>query len=96
LGPRPVYRQDGGPRAVPRLSAEDWVFIPSKLEDNPYLDQQYEKKLLALPPELRKAYRDGDWDIFPGQYFPEFRRKTHVSADHRVFPSDLPRYLGID
>jgi len=64
----------------PDYRPEEWAFIPSKLEDNPYLDQQYERKLLALPPALRKAYRDGDWDIFPGQFFPEWRKATHVAA----------------
>jgi len=62
----------------PDYRPEDYVYLPSKLEDNPYLDAGYERKLLALPPELRRAYRDGDWDIFPGQYFPEFRRARHV------------------
>lgn len=78
----------------PDYRPEEWVFIPSKLEDNPYLDQAYERKLLALPPELRKAYRDGDWDIFPGQYFPEWRRATHVAE--RNFPPDAERVLSMD
>lgn len=80
----------------PDYRPEDYVFIPSKLEDNPYLDQKYEKKLLALPPALREAYRNGDWDIFPGQYFPEFRRRTHVTAQHVTYPRELPRYLSMD
>lgn len=84
------------PEQYPDYRPEEWAFIPSKLEDNPYLDQNYERKLLALPPELRKAYRDGDWDIFPGQYFPEFRRATHVSAEHKHYPADLPRVLSMD
>lgn len=80
----------------PDYRPEDWQFIPSKLEDNPYLDQQYERKLLSLPPELRKAYRDGDWDIFPGQYFPEWRKKTHVSDVHLVYPPEFERVLAMD
>jgi len=80
----------------PDYDPAEWAFIPSKLEDNPYLDSQYERKLLALPPELRKAYRDGDWDIFPGQYFPEWRRAVHVTETHRVYPPDLPRVLSMD
>lgn len=80
----------------PDYVPEDWQFIPSKLEDNPYLDQAYERKLLALPPELRKAYRDGDWDIFPGQYFPEWRKARHVTPEHIVYPPDLPRVLSMD
>lgn len=63
----------------PDYDPAEWQFIPSKLEDNPYLDRAYERKLLALPPELRKAYRDGDWDIFPGMYFPEWRKAKHVA-----------------
>lgn len=78
----------------PDYRPEEWAFIPSKLEDNPYLDQQYERKLLALPPELRKAYRDGDWDIFPGQYFPEFRRAVHVQD--LPIPSNAVWYRAID
>jgi len=78
----------------PDYRPEEWAFIPSKLEDNPYLDAGYERKLLALPPELRKAYRDGDWDIFPGQYFPEFRQQTHVLA--RPIPSSAIWYRAID
>ncbi len=91
------------PEQYPDYRAEDWAFIPSKLEDNPYLDAQYERKLLTLPPELRKAYRDGDWDIFPGQYFPEWRAKTHVSRDghtgepcHWTRPSEWARVLSLD
>lgn len=80
----------------PDYRPEEWRFIPSKLEDNPYLDQAYERKLLSLPPELRKAYRDGDWDIFPGQYFTEWRKKTHVTATHVAFPVDYPRVCSVD
>lgn len=80
----------------PDYQPDEWQFIESKLEDNPYLNKDYERSLMNLPPELRKAYRDGDWDIFPGQYFPEWRRATHVSAEHRVFPPDLPRVLSMD
>ena len=80
----------------PDYGPAEWAFIPSKLEDNPYLDQQYERKLLALPPEMRKAYRDGDWDIFPGQYFPEWRKGVHVTREHRVIAPDVPRVLSFD
>ena len=80
----------------PDYRPEEWLFIPSKLEDNPYLGPEYERKLLNLPPELRKAYRDGDWDIFPGQYFPEWRKTTHVTAAHVAYPADFERVLSLD
>lgn len=86
----------------PDYAANEHLFIRSKLEDNPYLDKAYERKLLALPPELRKAYRDGDWDIFPGQYFPEWRKKTHISTDakgdpvHLAYPTSYQRVCAVD
>lgn len=78
----------------PDYDPAEWAFVPSKLEDNPYLDASYERKLLALPPALRKAYRDGDWDIFPGQYFPEWRRGTHVAE--LAIPENAVWYRAID
>ncbi len=80
----------------PDYRPAEWRYIPSRLDDNPYLDEAYERKLLALPPELRRAYRDGDWDIFPGQYFPEWRRATHVSVDHADHDRTLGRICGVD
>jgi len=80
----------------PDYDAGEWKFLESKLEDNPYLNKEYERNLMNLPPEMRKAYRDGDWDIFPGQYFPEWRKASHVSAEHRVFSPEVPRVLAFD
>ena len=80
----------------PDYDEAEWRFIQSKLEDNPYLDQSYERKLAALPPELRKAYRDGDWDIFPGQYFPEWRRAMHVTPEHIAYPREWRRTVCMD
>lgn len=57
------------------------VFIPSRLEDNKILmnnDPQYEARLLSLPPHLARAMRYGDWSVFSGQIFEEFRCETHV------------------
>ncbi len=80
----------------PEFNAADYRYIPSKLEDNPYFDERYDKVLQALPPELRRAYRDGDWDIFPGQYFPEWRKARHVTAEHVSYPASMPRSLSLD
>ena len=84
------------PADFPDYRPEEYAYLPSKLEDNPYLDAGYEKKLLALPLELRRAYRDGDWDIFPGQYFPEWRRARHVTAEHVQYPGEYQRALCMD
>jgi len=59
----------------------DYVFIPAKVDDNPILmehDPDYVKFLDSLPNGIREAWRDGDWDVFAGQFFTEFSRETHV------------------
>lgn len=60
--------------------ADDYAFIPAKVYDNPSLtenDPDYVKTLESLPDTLRRAWLDGDWDIFAGQYFTELRREIH-------------------
>lgn len=60
---------------------EEYAFIPAKVWDNYALlriQPDYPNQLKALPEKLRRAYLDGDWDIFEGQYFREFRRDLHV------------------
>lgn len=64
------------------------IFIPSLIQDNMFLlenDADYVKRLDNLPEKERKALKYGDWDIFDGQYFNEFRRDIHV-----IEPFELP------
>jgi len=57
----------------------DYEFIPSRLTDNPHLGDDYRKRLLALPSQaLRRAYLYGEWDVFEGQEFAEWRAEDHV------------------
>lgn len=72
-----------------RERPQDYDFIQAKVWDNAALiqnDPDYVHKLEANPNEaLRKAYLDGDWDIFAGQYFQEISREKHL-----VEPFDIP------
>lgn len=55
---------------------DDYVFIQSLVTDNTALmesDPDYKRQLEALPPKLRKAWLEGDWQIFEGQFFEDFR-----------------------
>ena len=57
---------------------EQYAFIKSLVQDNKALmraDPEYVEKLEALPPKLRKAWLEGDWNIFEGQFFEEFREE---------------------
>ena len=75
-----------------------FVFIPAKVQENKFLmdaDPGYVKRLEQLSENDRKALLDGDWDIFEGQYFTEFRRDTHV-IDPFIIPTDWRRYITLD
>lgn len=77
--------------------AMDRYFIPAKIGDNPHLDEGYEDRLSMLPPDLERAYREGDWSIFEGMAFAEFRTDIHV-VDPEEYPlaQGYPLGLGID
>lgn len=53
-------------------------FIKSGYKDNPYLNKEYVDYLEDLTGMLGKAWRDGDFNIFAGQYFSEWNQDTHV------------------
>ena len=74
------------------------IFIPSRLTDNKFLtegDPSYERRLSALPEREKKALLYGDWDIFEGQYFPEFCREYHVTEPFEI-PSGWRKYRTVD
>ncbi len=78
--------------------AEDYTFIPAKVYDNEYLMQKnpdYVKTLEALPPVRRRAMLYGDWDVFEGQFFPEFDRARHVCEPFEI-PEDWECFAAFD
>ena len=55
---------------------EDYAFIQALVTDNKYLmrtQPEYLNFLRSLPPKLRAAWLYGEWNIFEGQYFEDFR-----------------------
>lgn len=71
-------------------------FIPATLDDNPYIDRAaYERRLEALPEAERRALRYGDWDVFAGQYFRNWRRHIHV-IDPFPIPAYWRRFRSLD
>lgn len=74
------------------------IFIPSLLNDNTFLmtnDPTYRARLEALPERDKKALLYGDWNIFDGQYFPEFDRNVHVCRAFEI-PKEWRRYRAFD
>lgn len=60
---------------------EDYRFIRASVYDNEVLcknDPEYVNTLRTLPEKLRAAWLDGRWDLYEGQFFPEFSRDKHV------------------
>jgi phage terminase large subunit len=82
----------------PSENPDDYTFIQAKVTDNRVLmeqDPEYVKMLDNLPDDLRRAWRDGDWDLFAGQYFTEFKRDVHVVEPFQI-PKDWRVYRTLD
>ena len=74
------------------------IFIPSLVTDNKFMldyDPDYIKRLDALPEKERNALKYGDWDIYDGMFFPEFKRRIHV-IEPFVIPNHWNRYIAMD
>lgn len=69
-------------------------YIPSKADDNPYIDPSYWQILNTLPENIRQAFRDGSWDIFRGQAF-TFLREYHVTKPLPI-PENAQLYSTFD
>lgn len=79
-------------------SAEDYAFIPAGVYDNEVLlrsDPDYVDRLRALPERLRRAWLEGSWDVFEGQFFPEFSEELHT-LDAAVIPKNTEHFAAFD
>ncbi len=78
---------------------KDYDFIRARIADNPIYanDLNYRKTLEALPEQLRKAFLDGDWDVFAGQYFDLFEIGRHTARPEEIgMQAWWPRWISID
>lgn len=74
------------------------AFMPARVDDNPHLmeaDPAYVTRLRQLPDAERRALLEGDWDVFAGQVFGEWRRDRHVIRPHAL-PTSWPRWRAVD
>ena len=77
----------------------DYDFIRARLDDNPIYanDAEYRRTLEALPEHLRRAFLDGDWNVFAGQYFDVFEIGRHTARPEEIrLEPWLPRWISID
>ena len=83
------------------------LFIPSFVQDNTFLmnaDPDYVNRLKMLPENEKKALLYGEWDIFDGQVFAEWKNSHFGSKtgrwSHKIEPFQIPkewrRYRAFD
>jgi len=74
-------------------------FIPAFLSDNPHLGEDYVRKLEGRSENLKRAMLYGDWDIFEGQAFMEWRNDFRHYDDHKlthvINPFPIPNHWRI-
>lgn len=66
-------------------------FIPSRITDNPFLDQkEYIESLMNLDPVTREQLLHGDWEVAEsGRFRKEWIRRYSVRPNHYVLGPDL-------
>jgi len=77
---------------------KDYKFIQALVYDNDYImenDPGYVKSLERLPEDRKRAMLYGEWDVYTGQMFPEFRRDIHVVKPFKI-PSNWKRFRALD
>lgn len=77
---------------------EEYTFIKATVYDNKELlehDPEYVQQLESLPPDLRKAWLEGSWDLFSGQFFPEFDPNIHV-IEPIMIKRHWRKYIALD
>jgi hypothetical protein len=71
-----------------------FAYVPSRADDNPHIDASYWAMLQTLPEHVRKAFRDGNWDVFLGQAF-NFSAAIHAIKPVPI-PDNAPIYMTYD
>src|ERR1700739_866262 len=78
---------------------KDYAFTHPPIAKNPYFkdDAQYRKTLGQLPEALRRAFLDGEWDVYAGQYFDIFSPERHTVRPEQVqLEPWTTRWISID
>jgi len=76
----------------------DYIFIPSLVFENKYImehDPNYVRVLENLPEDRKQAMLYGNWDVFDGQFFSEFKRSVHVIEPFEI-PKNWDKYIAFD
>ena len=71
------------------------IFIPARMSDNPYLDNEYAGQFQALGVERARALTEGDWDAVPGAAWHNLTRERHQLPNFGP-PRHWTRFMALD
>ncbi len=71
------------------------VFVPATVYDNPHVSASTIRDLEGLPEPLKSAWLLGSWNVFVGQFFPEWDTRVHVCSAFDIL-KDWRRFGMLD
>jgi hypothetical protein len=76
---------------------KQWLYIPSKITDNPFIPNEYLDSLKTMPRYEYQVFVEGDWDLqlkTGAEFYKEFSLDKHVKDVS--YKPELPLWLSID
>lgn len=71
------------------------IFIPAKMGDNKYLDDDYAGQFGGLPDWFQKMLRDGDWNVVAGAFFDCWDQRKNVVSQFEI-PEHWMKFRSCD
>lgn len=75
----------------------NWLYIPSKITDNPYVDADYLESLKSMPRYEYEVFVEGNWDLQErtgAEFYKYFSLDKHVKKCH--YEPSLPLHISWD
>lgn len=75
---QPLFDADDGYKHAMKRLRKQHGKPKKEISEMAKQEADYVRQLKNLPSALRRAWLDGDWNVFAGQYFGEFSEERHV------------------